>query len=49
MLAASEFEVIAKSLCAESGTLMAWNANIVSITKTTLGTDPFEWMIWLRL
>lgn len=33
MLAASEFEVIAKALCAESGITLRWNANIITITN----------------
>ena len=38
MLAASEFEVIAKSLCVESGVSLRWNANIIRITKEITAT-----------
>lgn len=40
LLACSEFEVIAKSLCKESGIILRWNANIVSITKEILKLYP---------
>ena len=40
MLAASEFEVVCKSLCKEKGVKLAWNANIVSITKGILSACP---------
>ena len=40
MLAASEFEVIAKALCAESGKALSWNASIITITKTIKSTFP---------
>lgn len=40
MLSASEFEVICKSLCKESGISLSWNANIVSITNGVLSVYP---------
>lgn len=40
MLAASEFEVVSKSLCKESGEKIAWNANIGSITAGILRNYP---------
>lgn len=40
MLSASEFEVVARSLCAESGLTIPWNANIVSITKAIINAYP---------
>lgn len=40
MLSASEFEVIGKSLCTESGRTIRSNANIISITKEILSIFP---------
>ena len=40
MLAASEFEVIAKALCLESGIMLPWNANILRITRETTKKYP---------
>ena len=40
MLSASEFEVIAKELCRESGKQLPWNANIIRITRELVSTYP---------
>ena len=40
MLVASEFEVIAKALCAEAGLKIPWNANILRITKEITSFFP---------
>ena len=40
MLAASEFEVIAKTLCSESDISLPWNANIIRITREVVNTYP---------
>ena len=40
MLAASEFETIAKALCEEAHISMKWNSNIISISKAILRTYP---------
>lgn len=40
MLAASEFEVIAKALCTENGISLSWNANIISITNAVKSMYP---------
>lgn len=40
MLVASEFEVIARTLCSESGITLRWNSNIVTLTKEILAAYP---------
>ena len=40
MLAASEFEVVSKSLCVEAGVTLNWNASIVSITRIIISKFP---------
>ena len=40
MLAASEFEVIAKELCKESGSKLPWNASIITISERVLQLYP---------
>ena len=40
MLASSEFEIICKAICAESGISLTWNANILTITKEILAKYP---------
>lgn len=40
MLASAEFEIIAKSICNESGVILRWSANIVTITRELLKLYP---------
>ena len=39
-LSSSEFEVVCKSLCSESGIALRWNANIITLTKEILKKYP---------